>query len=135
MGKQADPRNSCEYAFEFSSHYYDDGAFPHPFYVRDGNPFDDHGPGDTSRTVVELRMCALSASIRNKSEWWKKKDDPAIRAKWREEALSQPADLRKEWKLTPPMVRREHVRELGLRWYSPGRLCPLGTRWLCEAER
>ena len=33
-------------------------------------------------------MCALSASIRRKPDWWTKRLQPEIRAKWRKEALS-----------------------------------------------
>ena len=33
-------------------------------------------------------MCALSASIRSKPDWWTKRLHPDIRAKWREEALA-----------------------------------------------
>lgn len=33
-------------------------------------------------------MVRLSASIRSKSEWWKKYKDSEIRARWREEALN-----------------------------------------------
>ncbi|KAK0444497.1 hypothetical protein EV421DRAFT_1801323 [Armillaria borealis] len=37
----------------------------------------------------ELTMCELSATIRDKPNWWEKYKDPAIRAKWKEEAATQ----------------------------------------------
>ncbi|KAL5532593.1 hypothetical protein ACEPAF_4367 [Sanghuangporus sanghuang] len=40
------------------------------------------------RTLNELLMVKLSASIRSKSEWWKKYKDSEIRTRWREEALN-----------------------------------------------
>ena len=50
-------------------------------------------------------MCALSNNIREKPEWWEKKEDETIVEKWREEALQQAGeDESPEWKLTPAMV-------------------------------
>ncbi|KAI5121389.1 hypothetical protein M0805_001202 [Coniferiporia weirii] len=40
------------------------------------------------RTLAELCMVKLSASIRSKPEWWLKYKKPEIRAKWTEEALA-----------------------------------------------
>lgn len=34
-------------------------------------------------------MCALSATLRNKPEWWRKASEPEIRAKWKVEAVAQ----------------------------------------------
>ncbi|KAF9049333.1 hypothetical protein BDZ89DRAFT_1057685, partial [Hymenopellis radicata] len=69
---------------------------------------DGTGWGDVPRTIVELRMCQLSAILRDKPEWYNKINDPVIRAKWREEALATeqalPQDLDPEWKLTEAMV-------------------------------
>ena len=57
------------------------------------------------RTIVELRMCALSNRIREKPDWWEKVKDETIVERWREEALQQAGnDERPEWKLTPDMV-------------------------------
>ncbi|KAK0215569.1 hypothetical protein IW262DRAFT_1449839 [Armillaria fumosa] len=42
-----------------------------------------------SRYLNVLTMCELSATIRNKPNWWEKCKDPAIRAKWKEEAATQ----------------------------------------------
>ena len=35
-------------------------------------------------------MCALSAVLRSKPEWWTKYTDPAIRARWKSEAVGAP---------------------------------------------
>lgn len=43
--------------------------------------------------ILEMRMCALSAAIREKPEWWTKRRDPEIRKTWRHEALEQQAGL------------------------------------------
>lgn len=70
--------------------------------------------GYTARTIVELRMCALSSSIRNKAQWYTKMQDPAIRQKWREEALSQAMfpESKQEWALTEKMVCKISYRRL-----------------------
>src|SRR5271170_409155 len=41
------------------------------------------------RSVLELRLNALSAAIRNKPDWHVKRLNPHIVAKWQQEALSQ----------------------------------------------
>ncbi|KAH9839182.1 uncharacterized protein C8Q71DRAFT_795498 [Rhodofomes roseus] len=41
------------------------------------------------RTLVEYRMCALSAAIRDKPEWYNKFRNEAIRANWKEEIQEQ----------------------------------------------
>lgn len=38
-------------------------------------------------------MCALSAALRAKPEWWRKCTDPDIRARWTQEALEQDEDM------------------------------------------
>lgn len=80
----------------------DQPEFPHPFYS-----YRDEEDGEEARTVrcflslvaglftqrriklVELQMCALSATLRSKPEWWRKYTDPDIRARWVKEALEQ----------------------------------------------
>ncbi|KZV97526.1 hypothetical protein EXIGLDRAFT_730457 [Exidia glandulosa HHB12029] len=69
----------------------DEVEFPHPFYQE--SRLQD---GDIPRTLVELRMCALSAALRAKPEWWRKCTDPEIRARWTQEALSQDDDMTPE---------------------------------------
>ena len=66
---------------------------------------DDPTEKDTPRTLIELRMCALSAAIREKPEWWVKFRDETIRAKWREEIMEQQKDLHRSLQLTDNMVR------------------------------
>eukprot|EP01087_Luapelamoeba_hula_P017302 TRINITY_DN5437_c0_g1_i6.p1 TRINITY_DN5437_c0_g1~~TRINITY_DN5437_c0_g1_i6.p1 ORF type:complete len:614 (+),score=118.31 TRINITY_DN5437_c0_g1_i6:20-1861(+) len=56
--------------------------FPHPFTAG------EYGEGATLRTLYEMRMSALSASIRSKPDWVHKANDPTICAKWTEEALA-----------------------------------------------
>ncbi|KZV97535.1 hypothetical protein EXIGLDRAFT_832794 [Exidia glandulosa HHB12029] len=52
---------------------------PHPFYAKRGQQ-----DGELPRTLVELEMCALSASVRAEPEWWRKLTDPDTRARWME---------------------------------------------------
>lgn len=66
---------------------------------------DDPTEKDTPRTLIELRMCALSAAIREKPEWWVKCRDKIIQAKWREEIKEQQKDLHRSLQLTDNMVR------------------------------
>src|SRR5438552_1534087 len=56
------------------------GPFPHPHsdYI-----------GSQPRSVLELRLNALSATIRNKPDWQVKRLNPTIVAKWRQEAIAQ----------------------------------------------
>ena len=35
-------------------------------------------------------MCALSAVLRSKPQWWTKYTDPVIRARWKSEAVGAP---------------------------------------------
>jgi len=44
--------------------------------------------------LVEYRMCSLSATLRNKPQWWVKFKDEAIVAKWRMEAIDQGLDTK-----------------------------------------
>ena len=83
--------------------------FKHPFTeCRDWEYYrlddDDPTDKDTPRTLIELRMCALSAAIREKPEWWVKFRDEAIQAKWREEIKEQQKDLHRSLQLTENMV-------------------------------
>ena len=84
--------------------------FNHPFtecreweyyLLDDDDPIDK----DTPRTLIELRMCALSAAIREKPEWWVKFRDETIRAKWREETQEQQKEMHRSLQLTDNMVR------------------------------
>lgn len=84
--------------------------FKHPFtecreWVYYDDDDDDPTEKDTPRTLIELRMCALSAAIREKPEWWVKCRDKIIQAKWREEIKEQQKDLHRSLQLTDNMVR------------------------------
>ncbi|KIO21963.1 hypothetical protein M407DRAFT_28450 [Tulasnella calospora MUT 4182] len=57
--------------------------FPFPFIGFEGYNED----GDSALTLVELRMIELSYALRGKPSWWTKIRDPAIRSKWKAEAL------------------------------------------------
>lgn len=85
------------------------GRFPHPFTEGadyDYYDFDEDDPTeqDTPRTLVELRMCALSAAIREKADWHVKFRDEKIRSKWIEEIHEQQKDLHQSLQLTDNMV-------------------------------
>ena len=86
------------------------GRFPHPFtegadYDYYDSDEDDPTEQDTPRTLVELRMCALSAAIREKADWHVKFRDEKIRSKWTEEIREQQKDLHQSLQLTDNMVR------------------------------
>lgn len=101
--------------------------FKHPFTESQGWVYyrpddDDPADKDTPLTLIEIRMCALSAAIREKPEWWVKFRDEAIRAKWREEIKEQQKDLHRSLQLTDDMVRvfdaiawREHSLSMHLK--------------------
>ncbi|KAH9914472.1 uncharacterized protein B0H18DRAFT_126498 [Fomitopsis serialis] len=84
--------------------------YKHPF-TEDGeweyyeDEDEDPTDKDTPRTLVELRMCALSAAIREKPEWWVKFRDAEVRAKWSEEIKEQQRGLHRSLQLTDNMVR------------------------------
>lgn len=84
--------------------------YRHPFTQRIED-FDNYGivhedpiDKDTPRTLVELRMCALSAAIREKPCWWVKFQDEQVRAKWAKEIKLQQRDLHPSLQLTANMV-------------------------------
>lgn len=102
---EADDLDPCVVASNLNSDRFKD-RYPNPFTMIGEDDIQDWG--DAARTIVELRMCALSSSIREKPQWYVKMQDPTIRGRWREEALSQavPAGSKKEWALTEKMVCR-----------------------------
>lgn len=84
--------------------------YRHPFTKRIED-FDNYGieqddptDKDTPRTLIELRMCALSAAIREKPDWWQKFEDEQVQAKWREEIKLQQKDLHPSLQLTDNLV-------------------------------
>ncbi|KAF9021581.1 hypothetical protein BDZ89DRAFT_1042723 [Hymenopellis radicata] len=85
-------------------------SYPNPF-IGDENRSSRNWDqwGDVPRCRLELRMCELSASIRDKKAWQEKMKNPEIMAKWRHEALNQPFPERRsayvpEWRLDAGMV-------------------------------
>lgn len=80
----------------------------HPF-TNTGSGFRYTSSGDSigidqPRTLVELRMCALSAAIREKLDWHVKFRDESIRAKWIEEIRQQQQDMHESLRLTDNMA-------------------------------
>ncbi|KAJ7690130.1 hypothetical protein B0H17DRAFT_1290812 [Mycena rosella] len=77
--------------------------FFHPF-------LEDPGDGDPlpgtwqPKTLSELRMCSLSAHIRQKPNWWEKMRDETIRSKWIREAKEQQAEHPRWEQLTDNML-------------------------------
>ena len=107
---------------------YEEDEFPHPFVDRSYNmeepsgtwaPRAVSGQDFTPRIytyrsclyvhrhlqILELKMYQLSATLREKPEWWRKARDPEIRTKWFEEAKAQQAGEEKRWRLSDKMVR------------------------------
>ena len=85
--------------------------FPNPFtQVGDGHydvydlEDDDFKECDTARTLIELRMCALSAAIREKPDWHAKFRDEKIRSRWAEEVREQQREVHESLQLTDNMV-------------------------------
>ena len=83
--------------------------YKHPFTVDGDRQYlwaedDDPTDKDTPRTLVELRMCALSAAIRAKLEWWVKFRDENVRAKWTEEIKEQQKNIHRSLQMTDNMV-------------------------------
>ena len=82
--------------------------YPHPFTETPSGHYHTHDQEDpvgldTPRTLVELWMCTVSATIREKKDWHVKFRDPEIRAKWREEIVEY--GLIENLRFTDNMVR------------------------------
>ncbi|KAJ7183246.1 hypothetical protein C8R46DRAFT_511843 [Mycena filopes] len=81
--------------------------FFHPFHE---DPHDWDGDRDPSpgtwlpKTLAELKMCRLSAQLREKPLWWEKFRDETIREKWIQEVKEQQADVKPYERLTDNMV-------------------------------
>ncbi|EIN12300.1 hypothetical protein PUNSTDRAFT_96961 [Punctularia strigosozonata HHB-11173 SS5] len=81
--------------------------FPHPFTSNDDGSWgsvDTIAWRDRPRTLVELRICSLSASLREKPRWYEKFKDPSIQQKWREEIVTQQEGLPRNLVLTSNMI-------------------------------
>ncbi|KAJ6577491.1 hypothetical protein B0H19DRAFT_561967 [Mycena capillaripes] len=78
--------------------------FFHPFHE---DPCDGELAEDgvwPPKTLAELRMCRLSAHLRQKPRWWEKIHDAELRNKWIQEAKEQQANLRPWEQLTDNML-------------------------------
>ena len=99
----------------------------HPFTEQDFDNLDwneeDEGDRDTPRTLIELRMCELSAIIREKPDWHVKCRHDEIQAKWRKEIEEQQADLPEHLKLTSNMVRLQRTKNSCALINSSDQLC------------
>lgn len=87
---------------------WNDHRLLHPF-TNVGNGFrftfsEDPTDVDLPRTLIELRMCALSAAIREKPHWYVKFLDESTRAKWSEEIHEQQQDVHESLQLTENMA-------------------------------
>ncbi|KAF7330232.1 hypothetical protein MVEN_02460400 [Mycena venus] len=81
--------------------------FFHPFHEdpHDFGSGEDAAPGTwPPRTLAELRMCRLSAHLRQKPRWWEKMHDENIRKKWIQEAKEQQTQLQPWEQLTDNML-------------------------------
>ncbi|KAI5828682.1 hypothetical protein K523DRAFT_306630 [Schizophyllum commune Tattone D] len=83
---------------------YEEDEFPHPFVDRSYNMEEPRGTW-APRAILELKMYQLSATLREKPEWWRKARDPEIRKKWFEEARAQQAGEEKRWRLSDKMIK------------------------------
>ncbi|KAF9789747.1 hypothetical protein BJ322DRAFT_554021 [Thelephora terrestris] len=64
-----------------------DGHYIHPFHQ--GQFYFRKEGKEHPRTVIEMRMCALSNAIREKPNWWEQIKDPVLVRKWMREAVDQ----------------------------------------------
>ncbi|KAJ7671516.1 hypothetical protein DFH06DRAFT_117829 [Mycena polygramma] len=81
--------------------------FCHPFHEDlGGTEFGErYEPGvGFPKTLAELKMCRLSAHIRQKPRWWEKMRDNSLREKWIQEAKEQQAQLPPYEQLTDNML-------------------------------
>jgi len=116
------PTTLLVYGFSYDT--FPGGHYIHPFQGRTYGYLEDEGkehprtvrfPSVTSRLcdltgrllylqVVEMRMCALSNTIREKPDWWEKIKDPSLVEKWTQEALDQQRGEYRIRQLTRRMV-------------------------------
>ncbi|KAH8809575.1 hypothetical protein DL96DRAFT_1821842 [Flagelloscypha sp. PMI_526] len=84
-----------------------DAKIPHPFGVREGSATDYDKPESNAEMTlhrVEVKMIALSWSLRQKPNWQEKIKDDKILKKWRDEALASQEGVFREEKLTEKMI-------------------------------
>ena len=65
-----------------------------------------------SHQIIELRMCALSSLIRERSNWWEEMKDEALVEEWRRDILQQQerSNEARSRRLTPAMVKSSYPR-------------------------
>ncbi|KAH8809576.1 hypothetical protein DL96DRAFT_1821843 [Flagelloscypha sp. PMI_526] len=84
-----------------------DADIPHPFGNR-VDPPEDYDPPESNAEMplrrVEVKMIALSWSLRQKPNWQDKIKDEKILKKWRDEALASQEGVFREEKLTEKMI-------------------------------
>ncbi|KAH9914456.1 uncharacterized protein B0H18DRAFT_125990 [Fomitopsis serialis] len=86
----------------------DSQRYEHPFTLQGdwearhvpNSPLKKHVP----RTLIEYRMCALSAAIRDKPDWHIKFHDETIREKWKKEIREQQVQMHPCLQLTENMI-------------------------------
>ncbi|CAK5263957.1 unnamed protein product [Mycena citricolor] len=81
-----------------------DEDYPHPFHLdpADGESAPEGVPDPV--TAAELRMCRLSAQLREKDRWWDKCRDASITSRWIAEVKQQQEGMWEWEKLTDNMV-------------------------------
>ncbi|KAH9926105.1 uncharacterized protein B0H18DRAFT_1119010 [Fomitopsis serialis] len=103
--------------------------YEHPFteqYEWDNARHDPNLKKHVPRTLIEYRMCALSAAIRDKPDWHIKFRDEAIREEWKKEIREQQVQMHPSLQLTENMIRMLLTATINyimgeLEAYAPGR--------------
>ncbi|TFY80266.1 hypothetical protein EWM64_g3749 [Hericium alpestre] len=80
-----------------------EAGYPHPFFFPDNYGDFYSGLGEDPTTLAELRMMALSWSIRSKHDWNTKVKDMSMLERWRQEALEQQESMPIDRKLALDM--------------------------------
>lgn len=68
-------------------------GYLHPFW-NGGSGRYLYGVGELPRTLTELAMCQLSATIRRTDGWWTKLNDPGWRCHWKSAARNASFSVR-----------------------------------------
>ncbi|TFK56326.1 hypothetical protein OE88DRAFT_1649535 [Heliocybe sulcata] len=75
------PEDDNKYKNKGYLHPYLDGTYYH------------QGVGEKPKTLIELAMCHLSASIRTRDVWWKVYKDADVRTRWMNDALEKSVEV------------------------------------------
>ncbi|KAF9789748.1 hypothetical protein BJ322DRAFT_1203235 [Thelephora terrestris] len=97
---RAGSSRSLNTSFEYDP--FPDGHYIHPFHQ--GRYYSRSEGKEHPRTVVEMRMCALSNAIREKPNWWEQIKDRSLVKKWMREAVDQQKNEYRIRQLTLKMV-------------------------------